>query len=604
MQDPHDEGARHHELALNAIASGDLAAAMTHAQQAVAADNSNISFRETLARVHYRNGDLPAVISLYESIVQAQPQYFAAWKRLSRLWLENWQFDRAEQTIARALQLDANDGQLLAMLIYAKHEQGEAAQAKAVAGAAAKQLPSNLALAMDARLLLPMVYEHAEAIDSARAAYAKGLDELMTELPRWRQSAEQVFSLERSNFLLAYQGRDDRELQQQYAAFIGELIAAAAPALTATLPRRFDGTRKLRIGFVSKWFYASTAGSYFERWLTGLDPERFERFAYYTGQGEDALTQRIEKSCEHFSRLHMGAQENGHRILADELDVLVHTEVGMSTGSYLLSAMRLAPVQLVAWGHPVTTGSRVIDYYLSCREMEPPEFSAHYSEKVLLLGGIGVDIPLPPEAKEIARSALNLPIEAHLYFCPQSLFKIHPDMDDIFLKVLERDPRAVLVFFQAGSREITMAFANRLGDRLARAGIQAKGQMKFLPRLNGDMFRSALRLADVMLDTLHWSGGGTSLDAIAVDVPVVTLPGAFMRGQQTAAMLRLMGLEKWIASDVDDYVAKAVGLAADRTLNASVRAEIAARKSGLFGRAEAVSEFADVVYSVALKSAS
>ncbi|MBL0124751.1 MAG: hypothetical protein IPP88_19235 [Betaproteobacteria bacterium] len=592
-----------HQLAIRELDNGNLSAALKHARQAVDLEPANIPCRETLGRILYRIGDLPAVIAIHESIVKEQPGNLPALRRLTRLLMEGWQFERADTIVAQALALDGLDAQLLSMRIFIKHELGSSGEARDLAIAAARLHPNVLSLALDAHLLLPMVYPDATAVATCRQRYADGLDALSAEIPKWQKSADQVFNVERSNFLLAYQGGDDRELQQGYAGLIGQLVRTAAPELNQRLPLRFDGQRKLRIGFVSKWFYASTAGNYFERWITQLDSGRFERYVYYTGQGEDELTRRIESGCEYFTRLLKAPRENGNRILSDQLDVLVYPEVGMSTGSYLLSAMRLAPVQFAAWGHPVTTGSTAIDYYLSCGSMEPEGYAAHYSEQVILLDGIGVDIALPPEERPIERSALGLPNDAHLYFCPQSLFKIHPDMDDVFVKILQGDSRGVLVFFQAGSRSITMAFANRLAGRLAAAGISAKGQFKFLPRLSGGMFRRALGLADVMLDTLHWSGGGTSLDAFAANVPVVSLPGPFMRGRQTAAMLRLMGLQQLVAADVDDYVAKAIELAANRELNASIRDKIALEKRNVFGRAEANAEFSEKIHSTVIAHA-
>ena len=582
---------------------GNFTIALAHARQAVDLEPANIGCRETLARVLYRMGDLPAVISIQESIIEEQPHNLPALKRLARLLVESWQFEKADQVVARALTIDPADAPLLALRIFIKHELGESAQACNLATAATTMYPDALPFALDARLLLPMVYADTAAVSTWRQRYAAGLDVLQAEMPKWQQRAEQVFTVERSNFLLAYQGGNDRELQGRYADLIGRLIATAAPELKQDLPLRFDGRRKLKIGFVGKWFYSSTAGNYFERWITQLDPAKFERHVYYTGQGEDDLTRRIEAGCEHFTRVQDGPRADGNRILADRLDVLVHPEIGMSTGSYLLSAMRLAPLQFAAWGHPVTTGSEAIDYFLSCREMEPDGYPAHYSEKVILLEGIGVDIGLPRIEKPIDRSALGLPADAHLYFCPQSLFKIHPDMDDMFLKLLQGDSRAVVVFFQAGSRTITMAFADRLAGHLAEAGVKAKGQIKFLPRLDGVMFRRALGVADVMLDTLHWSGGGTSLDAIASTLPVITLPGAYMRGRQTAAMLRLMGLNQLIATDADDYVTKAIELASNRGLNASIRESIAARAAKVFGREEANGEFADKILATVISHA-
>ncbi len=590
------------QLAVVEIATGNLAAALAHAQEAVTLEPKSIAWRETLARVHYRQGDLPTVITIYEAIANDAPGHTAAWKRLTRLLVENWQFERADAAAMRALALDADDVQTLSMRVYIKHELGLAADAKAIAVAAAAAHPDVLPLALDAHLLLPMIYPDVQSLEECRAHYAHGLEKLHAEMPRWRRTADLVFNIERSNFLLAYQGKNDRELQSRYAALIGTLVEAAAPELKKPIRNQFDGTRKLKIGFVGKWFYSSTAGNYFERWITQLDPARFERHVYYTGQGEDELTKRIESASEHFTRLLLGPRANGQRILADQLDVLIHPEVGMSTGSYLLSAMRLAPVQIAAWGHPVTTGSSEIDYFLSCQLMEPENHAAHYSEKTILLDGIGVDLPLPTVEKKLPRAKFGLPDDAHLYFCPQSLFKIHPDMDDVFVKILSTDRRAVLVFFQADSRAITMAFANRLANRLERAGVSAKGQFKFLPRLNGSMFRSALALADVMLDTFHWSGGGTSLDAFAADVPVVTMPGEFMRGRQTMAMLRLMGLEQLIADDIDGYVAKAIELASNSAMSAAIRETIAAKKLSIFDRGEANAEFAERIYAVACAS--
>jgi CRISPR-associated protein Csy1 len=73
-----------------------------------------------------------------------------------------------------------------------------------------------------------------------------------------------------------------------------------------------------------------------------------------------------------------------------------------------------------------------------------------------------------------------------------------------------------------------------------------------------------------------------------------------MRGRQTAAMLRLMGLPQLIAADVDDYVAKAIELAANRELNASIRDTIALKKGNVFGRAQANAEFAEKIYSTVI----
>ena len=263
------------ELAAREIAAGNLTAALALATQALAVAPGNLACRETLARVHYHLGDLPAVIAIYESIVNEQPLNASALKRLTRLLIEHWQFERADEMAARARALDATDVQLLSMQVYIKHELGNAADAKSLAIAAAAMVPDNFSLALDAKLLLPMVYADSSSLVECRKEFAEGLAALHAGMPTWLRHADQVFTVERSNFLLAYQGGDDRNFQQRYATLIGTLLKAAAPELVAPLPQRFDGTRKLKIGFVGKWFYSSTAGNYFERWITQLDATKF-----------------------------------------------------------------------------------------------------------------------------------------------------------------------------------------------------------------------------------------------------------------------------------------------------------------------------------------
>ncbi len=546
----------------------------------------------------YKAGDIGAVIEIYEARIKSHPQDLVAWRKLARLLTEAWQFARADAVVTQALSMFGDDAALLALQVFVKPELGLSDEAREIAVNAAACFPDQLSFQFDARLLLPMVYADRADLALRRNRYDAGLGELESMLPAMQQDSARIYTLERTNFLLAYQGENDLQLQRRYANILGAMIAAADPDLRA-LPQRATGQRKIRVGFVGKWFFSCTAGNYFERWITRLDASRFECFVYYTGQTSDEVTARIGAAAEHFTRLQSDTRSNALTIRADELDILIHPEVGMSTGSYLLSSFRLAPIQCVAWGHLVTTGNSVIDVYFSCAQMEPEDYQAHYSERVLLLDGIGVDYAMPPADEPGIRSDFGLPATGRLYFCPQSLFKIHPDMDEAFAKILEGDSAAVLVFFQADSRVVTFAFADRLIKTLAARGINAKGQLKFLPRLNARSFRQALRIADVLLDPFHWSGGGTSLDAFAGDVPVVTLPGRFMRGRQTAAMLQMMDVNALVTADVDGYVKTAIEVATNKTLNHDLRALIHANKRMLFDRDDLNGQFAEALLALA-----
>jgi predicted O-linked N-acetylglucosamine transferase (SPINDLY family) len=183
-------------------------------------------------------------------------------------------------------------------------------------------------------------------------------------------------------------------------------------------------------------FRESTAGRYFERWITGLDPARFERFVYHTAPVADDFTRRIAASAENFFDERLGNRAIAERVRSDASDVLLYPEVGMSSMTYVLATLRLAPVQCAGWGHPVTTGSAAIDHYFTCGDMEPPGVPPLH-RKPRRAAGIGVDYAMPEQRATVARAQFGLADDAHIYACAQSLFKVHPEMDD----VVRADPR-------------------------------------------------------------------------------------------------------------------------------------------------------------------
>jgi CRISPR-associated protein Csy1 len=359
------------------------------------------------------------------------------------------------------------------------------------------------------------------------------------------------------------------------------------------LPPASSVGRRIRVGFMSSFFRQCTVGNYFKHWMTGIDRTRFEVVVYRVGGRHDAVTAELEAACDRPVVLAGTLAEMAGRIRADEPDILVFPEVGMDSRTFLLAALRLAPVQCAAWGHPVTTGLPNVDYFLSCETMEPPGAQEHYSERLVTLPGIGTHYEQPRCPDGRTRADFGLPADKTLYLFPQSLFKIHPDNDALLARVLASDPQGVLVLFEDRHPAITGRFLARLDAVLAAHGMDAAARRVVLPYLPHEDYLRVNRLCDLMLDSLYWSGGNTALDALACGLPLVTLPGGIMRSRQSMAMLRLCGLDELVAEDVDDYVRVALRLGQDHEWRAAVRERLLQKVDAVFGRDDPVKSLED-----------
>jgi len=517
------------------------------------------------------------------------PVFRPALTALADLLRSRGELDEAAELYLRAAKLtpDASATEMLDLGMVLS-ERGDPLQAKKAYGVALAQKPHYLRAALAINLTLPMIYSDAADVSRAREGYVSGLETLERELDdriagsEWRQVAD---GLTWSNFFLAYQGEDDKPLQARYASLAARALDSVDRAWREPMPIRSTAGRKTRIGFVSALLRECTVGRYFARWLTDLDREHFEVCFYALSGSVDEVTKTIGARAD---RVHtFGGGEAlpstiAPLIRSESLDVLVYPELGMDQATFALASMRLAPRQYAAWGHPVTTGHSTIDGYLSCAAMEPEGADSHYTEKLIRLPGIGTRFRRQTLPAPIEREAFSLPRDATLLLCPQSLFKIHPDNDALFARVLMANPRAVLVLFAGRHPVITDQFMRRLARCFEQHGLAIRERTRVLPQLPHDDYLAVNLACDAMLDTMRWSGGQTSVDALDCGLPVVTLPGAMMRGRQSAGMLSLLGLHELIAADVDDYVRIATRLCQDAYWRAALAKSIRERNGMLF----------------------
>ncbi|MBL8515975.1 MAG: tetratricopeptide repeat protein [Betaproteobacteria bacterium] len=436
------------------------------------------------------------------------------------------------------------------------------------------RLRSHLAL----NLTLPGIHGDTKSLTEARDHYAAGLENLHERVEIFRRLpvTEIEMDIRWSNYLLAYHGQDDLDLQRRFSDFQSALLEGAGPTMKSR--RAVAADAPIRIGFVSSFFYQCTVGWYFSSWIKDLDPTRFHAHIYSIGPVRDTLSESLAANGAFKQLHHLPLFRLAQTILADELDVLVFPELGLCPTTFTLACMRLAPVQCAGWGHPVTSGHGNVDLYFSSDLIEPPNAAAHYSERLVRLPGLGTRYPRPVNPEPVTRAQFNIPEKAPLALISQSLFKLHPDNDALYRRVREAAPGAHFLFFEDSFDRNTELFSSRLSAQ----GMVRSRDYTFLPRMSHARFLGINQLADVMLDTLHWSGGNTSLDALAMGLPVVTLPGAFMRGRQSLGMLNVLHCEGLAVDSPTRYVDFAASLLGDASSRDAWSARILAGAEQLF----------------------
>ncbi len=436
---------------------------------------------------------------------------------------------------------------------------------------------------------LPILYDDEADIPRRRAAYEGELRRLAAEVEAG-QSAGLAEAVGTSQpFFLGYQGACDREVQSLWGPLTARLLAEAAP-VAQPRPRPATG-EKIRVGLVSGFFCDHTVWRLLlQGWLSQLDRRRFELFCYHTGSRHDADTDRAAALADRFQEGRLPGGRWREIILADAPHVLIYPEIGMDPMAGHLAAQRLAAVQCMSWGHPDTTGLPTIDYFLSSDLMEPENGQDHYSETLVRLPNLATWWePVAHRPLPLKREELGLRPSATVFWSGQALYKYLPQYDAVFPRIAREAGDCQFVFLEfAASRAVTARFRRRLERAFADHGLRFDEYCLILPPLEQEMFIAAVGLADVVLDTIGWSGGRSALDCLSHDIPFVTLPGPLMRGRHTAAILERLGVRETIAADLDSYVGLAVRLAREPGWRAAFAARIGQNKPRLWRDGETI----------------
>lgn len=420
------------------------------------------------------------------------------------------------------------------------------------------RLQSGLALAP-----VPASTSAVATADVRVCGFIRELEQLA--LPTDAEGLESLARALEPNFYLAYREQPNLDPIRRYGQFASRVIAARHGSSIPVQSRLPGNGRKIRIGYVTRHATVHSVTRHFAGWFGNFEGEGFETHLFPLSIAQDWMSLYLRGQVDVH---HPPTQdfETAVRAIQDaRLDLLVHLAIGMDPLTYQIAALRLAPVQCALWGHPVSTGLPAVDYFISAGGMEPEDGNAHYTERLVTLPGIGLTLPeaaIPPTSA--TRATLDIPQHAVAFVSAQSLFKYLPQHDALYPRIAREVPGALFLFAEGDTPAWTRTFRKRIESSFHDHGLSADDHVRIIPRCSLEAYHDLLQCCDAMLDTLDWSGGQTSYDAIACGLPIVTLPGRMMRGRQTCGILRQIGVEDTIACDRDDYIRIAARLGNDR----------------------------------------
>lgn len=353
-----------------------------------------------------------------------------------------------------------------------------------------------------------------------------------------------------------------------------EQVAAPYYPKCARFANDRDAARPLRIGYVSPDLRRHPVSAIFGPILQAHDRSQVEVTCYYSFAGEDVVTLRLKSMAAHWRPVAaMDDDALCEQIRADRIDILVDL-AGHTTHNRLLAfARKPAPIQVSWLGYFNTTGLGTMDYFLSDPWSSPAGQERYYVENLLRLPHTRFCYQPP----EYMPGVSPLPAEktGHVTFgCMNNLSKLNEKVLALWGEVLRAVPGATLLVQAAALDDAPNRL--RFGNLCASQGI-APARLALRGFAPIEQAAAGYADIDVALDPFPFCGGMTSLEALWLGVPVLTLAGETIAGRQSTSMLMNLGLPQLVAASAEQYVAHAARIARELPRLAELRGSLRAR---------------------------
>ena len=368
----------------------------------------------------------------------------------------------------------------------------------------------------------------------------------------------------------SFLGRLGAYYQSQIRRLLGNL-----PLPTNRLSRLTNQARKLRIGYIAETLYRHSVG-WISRWLLlNHNYEKFDIFVYSLSSKQDDCVQiSLQNSVTSFHNLTIDANAPivGIKAIVDQIqndgiDILVDLDSLTSVDIGAVIALKPAPIQ-VTWLGSDASGIPAINYFIADPYVLPDDAQSYYSAKIwrlphtyVAVNGFEVGTP------NLHRSDLQIPHDAIVYLSVQSSHKRHPDVLRHQMQILHGVPNS---YFLIKSTGLSISFEEKVIEIALEEGILLE-RIRFLPITStSEIHRANFAIADIILDTYPYSGATTTLEALWMEVPIVTRVGEQFVSRNSYTMMLNAGITEGIAWTVQEYVEWGIRLGNDADLRQQI----------------------------------
>jgi predicted O-linked N-acetylglucosamine transferase (SPINDLY family) len=536
-------------------------------------------------------------IICHERAMNLEPAKAKHPNNLGNIFTEQKNFPLAVFYYEQAVALDEKNQKIWINLCSAYENMEDIEQTRQAYARMLEKAPCDAALLRQA-LLIPTIFSSKAELENERQALEMRIKALEERHLKIEEPEEE---LTRFPFYHAYHGKNDRPFLES----LERILRKSCPPLSydaGPFADKKTAETTIRLGVISKYFHDSIVAKCYQPILLTLlqEHKNIEIICYAASAISDSCTDELVKNGAKIILLNPKNLSYSQKLIAaDKCDALLYLDIGMDPFTYLLAFARLAPVQCTIGGHPLTSGLKTIDYYISSSPIEPENAAEHYTEKLVLLqSNPGTGPRAKASATSISRSDIGLSNMHRIYLCPVLPHKLHPDFYDVLSAILNADSNAQIVLFQSERiSALTTQSQNILRHHLGKFS----DRLIFLPWQQPENFAQILRLADAVLDPWHFSMGSTCYILFELGIPVVTWPGEFMRGRTAYALYQRMNISDLIAKTQNEYVPLALKLACDQELKKQMHDQIKKKHAIIFNHQPATSEIANFLSIIANK---